>query len=539
MPISLKALTLSLCSIVLTAMPVVAAEEIILTYGPWRGSVRINSLETFAKDSTINSNLRFFLGRFDQQQQDKFKEALVKRIDVSPILLSRFFNSEIGEDILTRVGRGITIQGGRNGKYALRAAIVQAAFEPEGLTLLNVLRKFPTNMQLRGEFILELSNRIDRIIQATNFFTEKMAQLSAQAAQSNTVNFSQLPDLRQPGKLNFRQETFTLTDSVRKRSFYVILYVPQTWRTDKTPVVIFSHGLGSRPEDFEDAAKHLASYGYVVAIPQHPGSDTQRKQALINGFAREIFDINEFTDRPQDISSVIDELERRNQKEFNGRLDLENVGVAGHSFGGYTAFAVAGAEINFDYLQSVCDRSEPGLNVSLLLQCRALSLPRQSYQFRDSRVKAVLTKNPFYSAIFGQQGLAPIQIPVMIIGGNFDPATPFVLEQVTAFTWLTTPNKYLGLQEGQAHINLSQLDAGITQVLDAIPQLTLPESELLASYHNPMIVAFFEVYIRNNAEFRPYLTSAYGEYLSQNQPFKFYLIDSSSEPALQQAIKDF
>lgn len=535
----IKALTLSLCSALLTALPSVAAEKIILTYGPWRGSVRVDSLATFAQDGTINNNLRFYLRRFSREQQDEFREALVKHIDVSPIVLSRFFNSQIGEDILTRVGRGITIQGGRNGKYALRAAIVQAAFEPEGLTLLNVLRKLPANMQLQGEFILELSNRIDRLIQATNFFTEKMAQLSAQAAQSSSVDFSQLPDLRQPGKFNFRREILTLTDSVRQRTFDVILYVPQTWRAGKTPVAILSHGLASRPEDFEGVAGHLASYGYAVAIPQHPGSDTQRKQALFNGFSRELFDVDEFIDRPKDITAVIDELERRNQTEFGGRLDLENVGVAGHSFGAYTALAVAGAEINFDYLESVCDRPFRGLNISLFLQCRALSLPRQTYQFRDARVKAVLAKNPFYSGIFGQKGLAQIQIPVAIVGGNFDPATPFVWEQVSAFTWLTAPNKYLGLKEGQAHINLSQLDAGITQVLDALPQLELAESDLLDSYLNPMMVAFFEVHIANNAQFLPYLTSAYGEYLSQNQPFKFYWIDSSSQPALQQAIADF
>lgn len=28
-------------------------------------------------------------------------------------------------------------------------------------------------------------------------------------------------------------------------------------------------------------------------------------------------------------------------------------------------------------------------------------------------------------------------------------------------------------------------------------------------------------------------------YLSQNQPFKFYIIDSAAEPALNQAIQDF
>jgi len=535
----IKVLILSVCSALLTAFPVVAAEKIYFTYSSWKGSIRVDSLETFAKDGTINNNLRFYLRRFSPEQQHKFRQVLVKRIDVSPVLLSRFFNSQMGEDILTRVGRGITIQGGRNGKYALRGAMIQAAFEPEGLTLLNLFRKFPTNMQLQGEYLLGLSNTVDLIIKATNYFTEKMAQISREQAQSSTVNYNELPNLREQGKFKFRREVLTLTDPARQRSFYVIFYIPQTWRNGKTPVAILSHGLASRPEDFDDVAEHLASYGYLVALPQHPGSDTQQKLALINGFSRELFEVKEFIDRPKDITTVIDELERRNQAEFGGQLDLENVGVAGHSFGGYTALAVAGAEIDFDHLKSVCERPFSGINISLLLQCRALSLPRQSYNFKDSRVKAVLAQNPVNSTIFGQKGLEQLQIPVMFTGGNFDPATPFVLEQVRAFTWLSTPNKYLGLAEGQAHINLCLLDAGISELLDAIPQLTLAESDLLKSYRNPIIIAFFEVYIAKNPQFFPFLNAAYGEYLSQNQPFKFYLIDSSSQPALQQSINNF
>ncbi|BAU65333.1 hypothetical protein STA3757_27150 [Stanieria sp. NIES-3757] len=503
-------------------------------------SLRVESLETFAKDGTINKNLKFYLRGTTPEQEAKFREALLKRIYIEPILLSRFFNTEIGEDILTRFGKGITILGGRNGKYALRAAFVQAALDSEGLTLLNVLRKLPTDMQLQGELILGLAKEIERVVEATNAYTEEMAKLSAQQTKTETqVNFAQLPDLRQPGNLGFTKEMLTLTDSSRNRTFYVILYKPQQWRTGKTPVVVISHGLASNPESFEDLAQHLASYGYVVAIPQHPGSDTKQAQALRKGYSREVFDVQEFINRPKDISYVIDELERRNQSEFGGRLDLENVGVAGHSFGGYTALAVAGAVIDFDYLQQICDRLYGGLNTALLLQCRALSLPRETYNFRDERVKAVIGANPVNSAIFGQQGLREIKIPVFFISGNYDPATPAVFEQLRSFIWLTAPNKYLALAEGQAHVDFSQLDAGITQVLDSVPNLTLPEPSLLKSYGRSAVLSFFEVYIAKNAEYRPYLSASYDAYLSQDQKFKVYLISGASEPALKQALEDF
>jgi predicted dienelactone hydrolase len=537
---SIRLLTFGLLCSFATSLPVRAAEQIYLTYGPVYWPVKVASLETFAKDGTINKDLRVYLGSTTPEQQTQFREALLKRVDINPVMLSRFFNTEIGEDILTRFGKGITIEGGLNGKYALRAALVQAALDSEGLTLLNILRKLPTDMELQGELLLGFTQEIEKVVKATLTYTEVMANLSAKEAEAETpVDFTQLPDIRQPGNLGFQKEILTLTDSSRNRTFYVILYKPQQWRTGKTPVVVISHGLASNPESHQEIAQHLASYGYVVALPQHPGSDTKQAKALLEGYSGEVFDLNEFINRPQDISFVIDELERRNQSEFKGRLDLKNVGVAGHSFGGYTALAVAGAMIDFEYLQQACDRLYGGLNTSLLLQCRALSLPRQTYNFRDERVKAVIGANPVNSSIFGQKGLSQIQIPILFISGNYDPATPAVFEQLRSFIWLTSSDKYLALAEGQAHVDFSQLDAGITQALNSVPKMTLPEPSLLKSYGHPTVLSFFEVYLAQNPQYRPYLSASYDAYLSQKQNFKIYKISVASEPALEQAIQDF
>lgn len=535
----MKTVALSFCLALLTTLPSVAADSIILTYGALRRSIRIESLEIFAKEGIINSNLRLYLGNLSPQQQQELRAVLLKPVPVDPVLLSRFFNSQIGEDVLTRAGYGVTIQGGRNGKFALRAAIVKAAFDPQGLTLLNVLRNLPTNVRLQGEYLLGLSRSIDRVLAATQFFQGEMARLATAATAANPVDFSQLPDLRQRGKFNFRQETVTINDTGRQRSFEVLLYLPETQSSRPTPVVIISHGLGSPPSDFASLAEHLASYGFLVALPQHIGSDNQRKQEFFQRLSPEIFDVTDFIERPKDISAVIDELERRNPSQFGGRLDVENVGVVGHSFGGYTALAVAGAQLNFDHLREVCDRPFRGLNVSLFLQCRALSLSPSNYQFRDARVKAVLAKNPFTSGVFDREGLGKIQIPVAFLGGNYDPATPFVLEQVRTFAWLNTKDKYLGLKEGQAHINITEFDAGIPEVVEILSTLELAEAALVDNYVNPITLAFLQVHLLGNAAYRPFLTSAYGEYLSTGQPFRFYFVDATAAPALEEAFKRF
>jgi predicted dienelactone hydrolase len=534
-------LALAVLSAVLTTLPVKAAEQIYLTYGPLKLSLSVDSLETFAKTGKIDQNLGRYINRATPEQQAKFREALVEKPDIDPLLVSRFFNSELGEDMLGRFGNVINIQGGGNGKYALRGALIQAALDPQdGLSLLNVLKKFPTNIQFSGENLLDLSKAIDKVIKATAFYSETMAKLSTEeAAKNNQVNFAQLPDLRQAGKFGAEKETIFLTDSTRNRKFYVLIYKPTSWREGKTPVMVISHGLASQPEDFGGLAEHLASYGYVVALPQHPGSDKLQAEALLDGFSREVFDSNEFVNRPKDISYTIDELERRNQSEFGGRLDLNNVGIGGHSFGGYTALAIAGAEIDLEYLKQECDRRFSGLNTSLLVQCRALQLPIDGQSFQDTRVTSAIAINPVNSSIFGQKGLDNIQIPVLLGSGNYDPATPAVFEQLFSFVWLDTPEKYLMLVEGQAHVDFSKLDAGLNDVVQSIPKLTLPSPDLLHNYRDALILGFAEYYVAKNEQYRPYLSSSYAAYLSQDQKFKVFLVDQTATKGLEQAIEDF
>ncbi len=535
----LRAFLLGLFAAGMTALPLKAAEEIEFVYTPLVFSVSVASLETFAKEGKIDANLRRFLARATPEAREQFREALLTKIDIDPVLLSRFFNSVMGADMLSRLGKGITIEGGINGKYALRGAIVSAAFETGGLTLLNVLKKFPNNIQLQGEEILGLAKTIDYAVYVAEIFIKDMRLWTAEeaAAVKPAINYASLPDLRQRGSFQVKKEVWNLTDSSRNRSLYVDVYIPQTFREGQTPVIIFSHGLASRPEDYAQAIEHLASYGFLVAAPQHPGSDTQYLQGMLGGYYRNIFDGNEFINRPKDISFVIDELARRNASQFQGKLNLTNVGVAGHSFGGYTSLAVAGAQIDFDNLAQDCNRPYSGINIAILLECRALELPRKVYNFRDERVTAVFAANPVNRSIFGEKGLSKISIPVLLGSGSYDPAANPIFEQAIPFTWLKTPDKYLAMVEGQAHVNFTELDAGMQKTLESVVDITLPDQNLIEDYAGALLVSFFEVYIADNEKFRPFLRSSYAEYLSQGQKFKLDFITAASDQKLSQLIE--
>ncbi len=527
------------------SLPVNAAEKIDFVYSPIKESLKISSLEKFVEDGTIDKNLEFYLNiaQADEEKTALFRQILTKKIDVAPVVLSRLLKTDEGERLLNFFGNVINIQGGSNGKIPLRGAIVTAALDKEeGLTLLNFLRNLSVDIQIDVQKAIAFAKDVGILVDGTKKFVDKLAQLSVQEAQkSENIDFSQLPDLRKAGDYAFEEKTWNLNDSKRNRQFYVTVFQPQQWREGKTPVVIFSHGLTSSPEVYTKSAKHLASYGYLVLMPQHIGSDNIYAQEFKEGYNPQISDVNEFINRPLDISYTLDELERRNQTEFESKLDLENVGIYGHSYGGYTALAIAGAtpSPNFEQLERDCGIELGTLNMAILLQCRALNLERKSYNFRDERVKAVIVSNPINASIFGEKGMSQIKIPIGIGAGSYDPVTPFVFEQLRSFQWITAPERYLSVQEGRTHRDISQLDGGGSKLLNMLPRLTLPSPDLLSEYSKAMMLAFYEVYVANNSDFRPYLNPSYPAYLSENEEFKAYLITGKSSQELQETVTKF
>ncbi|MGK7945625.1 MAG: alpha/beta hydrolase [Microcystaceae cyanobacterium] len=536
----LTSVGLSVALSVSTSLPLNAAERLFFIFGPLNLSLSIESLEEFAQTGEVNQDLGFYfrLANANLEQQMAFREALNKQVELeNPIYLSRFFNSSLGEDLLQRMGYLFQIQGGSNGKFAIRGALITAALDQEeGLTLMNFMRQLPTNMQLDLEAIQRAARLIEQLDQGTRRLTEEMQRLSAEAAKNESFDFSRLPDLNQPGNYGVSpRKIWTVTDPQRNRTFNAIVYQPQRWREGKTPVIIISHGLASRPEDFDHWGQHLASYGYVAVLPQHIGSDFPQIEALLTGLSREVFKVDEFIDRPLDVSYVIDELERRNQAEFEGRLQLNNVGVAGHSFGGYNMLVLGGATLNFDHLETVCRREQWSVNVALLLQCRALELSPQARKInlKDERVKAILTLNPVAGDIFAAEGLRNLEIPVAFAAGSNDPATPAAIEQLRAFIWAGSEAKYLALVIGQAHVNFTRLDAQTQAMLDGFEHLTLPKQDILDQYANVYTIAFFERHLLGNEAFAPYLTSAYSQYISRS-PNEIYVVDQSAEVDLSQ-----
>jgi predicted dienelactone hydrolase len=96
-----------------------------------------------------------------------------------------------------------------------------------------------------------------------------------------------------------------------------------------SPLVVVSHGNGSSPWTFRGLAARLASEGFVVAMPEHPGN-SRSDNSLAHTTAN-------LANRPRHVKLVIDAV-------FERFSCSPRVAVIGHSIGAYTALAVAGGQ---------------------------------------------------------------------------------------------------------------------------------------------------------------------------------------------------
>jgi predicted dienelactone hydrolase len=114
------------------------------------------------------------------------------------------------------------------------------------------------------------------------------------------------------------------------------------------PVIIFSHGLGGSRDGYEYLGRYWASHGYICVHLQHLGSDDavwrQNSEQIMQSLNAAAASVENAVNRPLDVSFAIDQLEIVNREiaPLKGKMDLSNIGVAGHSFGGFTVMAVIG-----------------------------------------------------------------------------------------------------------------------------------------------------------------------------------------------------
>lgn len=540
----LESLSLGLISTILTATPGLGAERISFFYPPFgEFSLSAESLETFAKEGKINSELGFYASRATPEQLAQLRQVLQQKFDITPVLVSQFTYSPLGVAVVQRLGELILTDSRQNGFYAIRAALILAAADSEGLTVVNLLRKFPSeSLRLNFSEGLQIVNSLLDLGKAKDQIVALIQQQTIAETNNAKVDFSQQPDLRSPGNFTWQIASLKLNDNSRDRTLPVDVYVPQsssqtTANAPKPPfpLVVISHGVASDRYAFVYLAEHLASHGLAVAVLEHPGSNAERFQLYFSGLAGPP-EAQEFINRPLDVKFVLDQLQQldRTDPNLRGKLNFQQVGAIGHSFGGYTVLALGGAKINFDKLRRDCNPNRT-LNVSVFLQCRAYELPVANYSLQDDRIKAVMAINPIDSSVLGESGVSQVQVPTMLVAGSEDIFAPPLAEQIYPFTWLPNPNKYLVLIENATHFSAIAEPTANNNVLPVPEALLGPNRAPAYSYIKALSLAFLETHLLNRPEYRSYLQPAYAQYIGQ-APLNLSILQSLTTEQLKQAV---
>jgi predicted dienelactone hydrolase len=228
------------------------------------------------------------------------------------------------------------------------------------------------------------------------------------------------------------------------------LYITSAEVDRPMPVIIFSHGLGASGAAYTALLEHWASHGYVCIAPTHADSQT-----LLGRGARP--DMRGWAERALDVRIVIDSLNPLQEMypQLRDRIDVSRIGVAGHSFGAYTAQLIGGATIDI-----------PGVE--------------KGRSFADHRPAAVLLMSPQGTE---QQGLTKqswreFAKAMMVMTGSEDRGVRGQDAQwrLEPFTFAPEGDKYAVLIEGANHFSFSgRLARGENQqaIFDSIKAISL------------------------------------------------------------------
>lgn len=222
------------------------------------------------------------------------------------------------------------------------------------------------------------------------------------------------------------------------------------------PMVVFSHGNGGVRFQSVYLTEHLASHGFVVAAPDHVGNTfadlIDERRALPAAKAALL--------RPTDVSRTLDALLDPARAGIVSSLgDAEHVGVAGHSFGAYTAIRIAGASIDVEALERdcaahggpVCDGWEGVEGVASQL---------------DPRFSAALSQAAAGSQAFfaiDRNGYQDVAMPLMLQAGSLDQIADPPVEAFPVFEALLTPSFLMEIA-GAGHFTFSDLCVVVRQL---------------------------------------------------------------------------
>lgn len=267
------------------------------------------------------------------------------------------------------------------------------------------------------------------------------------------------------------------------------------------PLLGFSHGmLGIRFQSVT-LTEHLASHGYVIVSPDHPGNT--------------FLDIDEdampqiIVERPDDLRHSIDEVARLatgGHEYLGGVIDsADEWSVLGHSFGAYTALVLGGGQLNYDSVLAYCAENSS-------LACRYISDldpdALSDHGAADDRIRMTIPYAPGLWYAFGPdgEGLATVRKP-FVFAGDRDTVLEYDTEARPVYERLAAPKRMATFHDA-GHYPFSDICVLLGTIWEECDPdddswADVPEAQL---HTNALTVAALEVELRGRSELAGWLT---------------------------------
>lgn len=184
------------------------------------------------------------------------------------------------------------------------------------------------------------------------------------------------------------------------------------------PLILLSHGSGSRAQGMAWIAASLAAKGFVVAGPDHPGTTSGDSTPIATP---------RIWERAQDLSNIITWM--TGDDRWKASVDASRIGVLGFSLGGSTALELIGGRADLNAYADYCDR------YTMMMDCQWFA---GGFGFVDGKrvVSPVVNLRAFDKAHFEQSNLDPRVTSAVIVDPGL--ATSFKADSLKEIKVATT-----------------------------------------------------------------------------------------------------
>jgi predicted dienelactone hydrolase len=498
-----SALTLMLGFTATHSSKAIAADTLQLRLGLLQTTVKVNDLEFWLTTGKIPPRLNTYRWFLTPELRQRLQQEVDMDATVAQSFLDQLWKQSEGEQFLQQ----LTTAFPKSDKETLKNTLTLTLEENNSLNFLSFVKTYP-NSRLKVD--LSAVAQMTLQLQSASLENKLLQPQLNKLFQDSEINY--LPKNLNPSEMGTEtvySQSLRLNDSLRQRIIPIQIYYSQQ---TKGPLILMSHGFAADRFFAEYLARHLASHGFTVVSIEHPGSNIQALISSTYGMdINEILPSQEFIDRPQDVKFVLDKLARFNATipYLKDKFNTTEVTLIGHSFGGYTAFALAGATVDFKKLRKVCQQVTPlGRSPADWLQCAAAKLPYRQQNFKDNRIKQIIALNPIVGNIFSD--LSQITVPTLILSNTEDGITPTVTHQLQPFQQLGG-EKYLLIGKGATHMSVTD----ISNLNSSVGQSTLVR-EVMGKEANPLrngvkgvSLAFIAQLTPEAAQYKPFLSNHY------------------------------